>query len=159
MNGLDGVIERVARAIHDSYRAEQRERGATVDAAAARPWSRLTKDLKEANRAQARDITVKLELIRCTITPGERDFAFTRAELERLARHEHVRWMTQRTEAGWTYGRVRHTARRKHPSLVSWAELSEVEREKDRDVVRRIPVVLAGAGLTVVRTSPGDRAG
>ena len=38
-----------------------------------------------------------------------------------------------------------------HPCLVSWDELPESEKDKDRDAVRNIPVVLAAAGLRVIR--------
>jgi hypothetical protein len=77
---------------------------------------------------------------------------FTRAEIEELAELEHERWMHERLAAGWARG-PRDDAARTHPSLVPWDELDEPEKEKDREVVRTIPELLASAGLTIARDS------
>ena len=60
--------------------------------------------------------------------------------------------MDERRADGWTLG-ARDDKARTHPSLVPWDELPESEKEKDRDVVRAIPDLLAAAGLTIVRDS------
>jgi len=41
--------------------------------------------------------------------------------------------------------------RKTHPDLVDWEELAEAEKEKDRNMVRNIPVFLAQAGFQVER--------
>ena len=131
-------LEDIARAIHEHYLAEQRRTGAG-SAAAMVSWEDLDEDLKQANRDQAADIETKLARIGCAITSLTPPFAFTDDEIELLARREHRRWLAQRRTA------------RPHPSLVGWGELSESERDKDRQAVRNIPSVLAEVDLAVVR--------
>ena len=120
-------------------------------------WADLTDDLRAANVAQARDITRKLARVGCTVEPlsgrRTRPVEFTEAEVEELSINEHGRWSRQRRQAGWRYGPVRDNAAKLHPCLVSWARLPESEREKDRDVVRRIPGLLAEVGLRILRPS------
>ena len=40
-----------------------------------------------------------------------------------------------------------------HNVLVPWKELPEDEKEKDRDLVRGIPVILARAGYAIVKVN------
>ena len=139
------MIERLAQRIHQNYLATFAPHG--------RPWRDLSEDVREANRAQARDIDAKLASVgaRMDVVASATPFVFTDVEVDRLAKEEHQRWAQQRMRAGWTYNAVRDDARKQHPMLVSWDELPELERAKDRDAVRNIPVVLAHVGLHVVR--------
>jgi hypothetical protein len=147
-------VDQIARAIHEHYLAEQARDGVSAGSTAAMTsWDNLDGDRREANRAQARDIGAKLDTIGCRVGRGTaaRGFAFTDEELETLARHEQLRWAAQRTAAGWVYGATRNDAAKVHPCLVSWDELPESEKDKDRDAVRNIPAVLAAAGFRVIR--------
>jgi hypothetical protein len=150
-----GLIEQLAQAVHENYLREQLADGAVMGTAEAlRPWAELDEDLREANRAQARDIAAKVDEIGAVVAqaePGAPPFAFTAAELDRLAREEHARWSAQRRRAGWKYGKVRDNSKKVHPFLVSWEKLPEAEKQKDRDAVLNIPAVLARVGLAVVR--------
>src|SRR5690349_18015984 len=51
---------------------------------------------------------------------------------ERLAEHTHDVWAAQRATEGWTWGPERDDARKLHPDLVPYSELSESEKEYDR---------------------------
>jgi hypothetical protein len=144
----DAVIDTLARATHENYLADQGSDGPQ--------WANLREDLREANRAQIRAIPEKLASIWASIeqgTPSE-PFAFTPAELERLAKVEHRRWMAQRRRAGWVYAAVRDDRRKQHPMIVEWERLPEYERDKDRRVVSRIPDLLARVGMHIVRRPP-----
>jgi hypothetical protein len=79
---------------------------------------------------------------------------FTPGELETLSRQEHERWMRDRIADGWSYGETRDDARKIHPSLRSYDEISEAEREKDRDAIRDLPRMLAEAGFEIHRVGP-----
>ncbi len=139
------TIELLARAIHDNYLAAQHGTASSV------PWRELPERLKESNRAQARDIPAKLARIGCTIQRGQgRPFTFTTDELDRLSEEEHERWVVQRISAGSANG---ERGLENHPEIVPWAQLPEIEREKDRDAVRNIPTVLATVGLAVERSA------
>ena len=79
---------------------------------------------------------------------------FTDAEIEELARLEHQRWSREREADGWTYGPQRDNARKIHPDLVPYDQLSESAKDKDRRAVVRIPALAALIGLVVVRSRP-----
>ncbi|HJR06609.1 MAG TPA: TRAFs-binding domain-containing protein [Pyrinomonadaceae bacterium] len=52
---------------------------------------------------------------------------------ELLAKNTHEIWAQQRLSEGWRYGAERNDERREHPGLVSYEELSEVEKQYDRN--------------------------
>ena len=147
------IIERIARAIHERYCRNQRNRKPASDPA-LQPWDALPESLRDSNRAQAEAIPGKLGLLgyRIAGSGAAPVTALTDGELERLARAEHDRWVEERREAGWTLGPERDVERRRTPHLVPWEELPEEIREYDRDAVRAIPAVLAEAGLGVYRS-------
>ena len=64
--------------------------------------------------------------------------------VERLAENNHDVWAKRRIEEGWTYGRKRDDAKKKHPDLVPYSDLSESEKEYDRDsVVATLKAIVA----------------
>jgi hypothetical protein len=152
----EALIDRLAEAVHENYLREQLADGVSMGSTASlRPWAELDEDLRESNRAQARDIAHKVAAVGASIVAADDAdpaFAFSDAEIEALAREEHSRWSAQRGAAGWVPGRTRDDARKVHPFLTSWETLPEAERDKDRDAVRNIPCVLAHVGLAVTRT-------
>jgi TrkA-N domain len=143
----------LARAIHERYRRACIAQGDTpATNSSLVPWAALPRHLKESNYAQAEHINVKLAAIDCAIgpaTPGADRFTYRNAEIEQLARMEHQRWMDERLAAGFHYGRVRDGNH--HPDLVAWDQLSPESREKDLDVVRHLPELLAETGLRILR--------
>ena len=52
--------------------------------------------------------------------------------IETLAENVHDQWAARRIEEGWAYGPERSDADRLHPSLVSYTDLSEAEKQYDR---------------------------
>jgi ryanodine receptor 2 len=52
---------------------------------------------------------------------------------ERIAENVHDVWAVARITDGWTYGTVRNDASKQHPCLVPYEELSENEKEYDRN--------------------------
>lgn len=52
---------------------------------------------------------------------------------EKLAENTHDVWAEGRIREGWTYGEQRDDAAKKHPCLVPYSELSESEKEYDRN--------------------------
>jgi hypothetical protein len=147
--------EHIARAIHERYLTQQLAAQVSMG---ARPsmtvWEELPEEIRDANRAQAAGIRAKLDQIGCTIgvrTPDVAEFSYRGNELEELSKLEHDRWSQDKIAAGWTYAPVRNDSAKQHDCLVPWSELSEVEREKDRDAVRNIPGILAEVGLQPVR--------
>jgi len=52
---------------------------------------------------------------------------------ELLAKNTHENWARQRLSEHWRYGAERNDERREHPGLVSYEELTEVEKQYDRN--------------------------
>jgi hypothetical protein len=149
----EDLVERLAQAIHDRYLLKQLGDGVVEGSMAFRQWPDLDRGLRQANRQQARDIGRKLRLVGCTVAPAaahDEPFAFAEAEVEVLARLEHERWHAERLSEGWQYGR-RDDLTKHHPHLIPWDEIPESARGNNRQSVRDLPVVLADAGLRIIR--------
>ncbi len=120
---------------------------------ALRPWADLADDYRDANRAQVADLPNKLFLLGYELAPSHgisaAEMQITPQQLEQLSIREHIRWMTERARQGWVYGAVRDNARKHHPSIIPWDDLSEGEKQKDRDTVINLPVLIEKAGFRV----------
>jgi voltage-gated potassium channel Kch len=124
---VNGSLDARAREIHDSYVATQSKgKKPPQNNPALVPWASLPESFRAANRAQADNIQIK------TVQLSEnRSNEF----IESMAEAEHRRWMAERILSGWRYGDPRDDAKKLHPSIRPYAELSEPEKEKDRDTV------------------------
>ena len=101
---------------------------------------------------RADDVAAMLDKIGAVIIPvrdGGKPLDMDAAEIEVLAQEEHKRWMRMRRSSGWRRGLVKDNASKIHPSMVPYEELSEAERDKDRERVIRLPQLLASAELGV----------
>ncbi len=161
---LEGqVLEDLAAAAHEVYcdamRAKGYRYGPTTDdalktCASLVPYSELPEELKEGNRANVRDIPTKLAVAGYIMLPArsnEPPFNFPSEALELLAEAEHERWMQFRLDDGWSYAPHMDPAQRLHNCLVPWEKLPEEEKEKDRNLVRAVPQILARAGYAIVK--------
>jgi hypothetical protein len=150
---LGGSFERIAVAIHRRWCAVQLLVGKEAPS-----WSELDESRKESNRAQARDIPVKLRSIGCTIAPlhdiSAPEFAFTDEEFETLTIAEHKRWVTERLKSGWQLG-PKDIKRKTSPYLIPFEELPDDIADADRDAVRQIPAALALVDLQIIRPTMG----
>jgi hypothetical protein len=75
-----------------------------------------------------------------------------KATMERLAEAAHKVWMKGKLRDGWKYGPVTDKGKKIHNCLVPYSQLSEADKESDRDMVRGIPGILAAAGYKMVKT-------
>ncbi|MGK5683397.1 RyR domain-containing protein [Actinoplanes sp. URMC 104] len=149
-----GTNEALARAVHEAYVRNEEALGETV---ATNPsvvaWADLPPHLRESNREQAWHIGHKLRMIGYAAVPATgavTPVTLADADVEMLAKVEHLRWTTERRAKGWTHGELRDDDRKQHPDLVDWDRLPPRRQEKDRAAVRAIPSCLAAAGLTLV---------
>lgn len=154
-SALTASVERVARdVIYPAWVREVTSRGRTPEYASFDDQPEL---LQESNRDQARDIPAKVRALGYRIAAigksggAGRVTAFAPAEAEYLAYLEHRRWMEERLRNGWTWGEKRDDARRTHPDLVPYDELSEASKALDRLAVGSLLTVLEEAGLGVYR--------
>jgi nucleoside-diphosphate-sugar epimerase len=157
--------EVLARAKHDEYvRAEARRGITAADNRSLSPWDELPAALKDSNRRFADGISAKLAAAGCVLVPApladpeDPGFTFTEDEVEEMAVQEHDRWWRDLERDGWTAtDGPKDPERKLHPLLVPWQELSEDDRDRDRDPVREIPAMLARAGFRLVRVQQGDQ--
>jgi len=148
------VLEDLAEAAHEIYREGLEERGEQTYAAAV-AYNDLSEDLKQQNRQNVHDIPFKLASAGYVMIPArsnEPPFDFPGDALERLAEIEHERWMHAKLANGWRYGLQTDKDKKLNQCLLPWNELPEEEKEKDRDLVRGIPKMLARAGYAIVKT-------
>ncbi|CAJ65310.1 MULTISPECIES: NAD-binding protein [Frankia] len=154
--GDTDLIERFARASHERYLDTERRRGNAMGSRRAMvAWADLPDDLRDSNRAQAAQFGEVLRAQALMLMPAgeaDADFAFTVGEIDELAQQEHERWRREREAKGFALGPTHQDgADRRHPAMVDWSALSEIDRDRDRDVIRSLPAILAHAGLRIVR--------
>ncbi len=121
-------------------------------------YAELPDFLKEQNRLYVRDIPAKLAAAGYIMIPArsnEPPFNFPGEPMETLAKAEHERWMQSKLDDGWVYASETDAAKKIHTCLVSWEQLPEEEKVKDRDLVRGIPEILARAGYAIARSDKG----
>jgi hypothetical protein len=75
-----------------------------------------------------------------------------RETLEKLAEAAHKVWMDGRLRDGWKYGLVTDKEKKIHNCLIPYDDLSEDDKESDRDMVRGIPAILAAAGYRIAKS-------
>ena len=68
---------------------------------------------------------------------------------ERLAENAHDIWAERRLSEGWTYGPQRDDAARRHPDLVSYADLPDSEKQYDRDAVMETLKAIIALGYKI----------
>ncbi len=147
------TIEDMARAVHAAWRTGDWSKAAHLD----RPFGVLAEADKEESRAAARRIVQGLASIGLQLAPrGEGPAAdgveaLIEANLEKLAAAEHEAWRNHRAANGWSYAPARNDAAKRHPSMVAYDDLPEIEKEKDCVVIRNYPAAAAAAGLQIVK--------
>lgn len=55
--------------------------------------------------------------------------------IELLAENVHEQWSAGKIKDGWKYGKRHNDRLKEHPSIVPYQELSELEKEYDRNTV------------------------
>jgi len=154
---LGGTHELLAQSIHQEYIRQQMLFNTDLPQTDSMlPWEMLPEQLKESNRCQADRIGLKIKSVGCRIAPltdwNPVLFEFTIGEIEVMAQLEHTAWANQLQSDGWVYeAGCKNTDHKTHPNLVSWVDLPETEKEKNRTNVREIPRFLARAGFQVER--------
>ncbi len=73
------------------------------------------------------------------------------ARIEDIAKNVHEVWAQSRIEQGWTVGDKRDDALKKHPCLVPYDALPEVERDYDRNTVEQSLKMAMKLGFKISR--------
>ena len=70
---------------------------------------------------------------------------------ERIAENVHDVWAESRIREGWSYGEQRDDATKKHPCLVPYSELSDSEKEYDRNTAMETLKLITKFGYKIVK--------
>jgi hypothetical protein len=143
-------IKRVAPAINATYK---RRFG-------GKSWAKLSKFLKDSNRAAAGRMIHLLAMVHLRLNDGaETNTDDERAVrdhieyyLEALAKAEHDLWAEWHVAQGWrwTSETKKDEKRKLHPDLRPYAELKTGESNKDRRQIRAFPDFAKAAGMKIV---------
>jgi hypothetical protein len=160
------VVEGLAKACHDAYRANREadgwEYGEVLDSANRKspllvPYDRLSEGEKEANRLTARLTEAKLREVGFSNEPsGASDRPGVSADqyalqADRLAEIEHDIWLRDRLLSGYEWAEETKKSLRQNKHIAPFATLAVSEQDVDRAIVRSIPQVLAESGYRLVQ--------
>jgi len=68
---------------------------------------------------------------------------------EKLAENTHEIWSLQRIQQGWTYGPERNDQKKEHPNLVPYDELSEEDKNYDRNTAMETLKMIISLGYKI----------
>ena len=68
---------------------------------------------------------------------------------EKIAENVHENWAAQRISEGWTYGEKRDDAKKQTPCLVPYSELTESEKEYDRNTALESIKLIVALGYKI----------
>jgi hypothetical protein len=155
--------EVIAKAIHDYWYAhitqERRDRGGPY----CMPYDQLDDKCKATNIAAAMRISeilglIGYELKKGTATANEETLVKQKLleKIDLLAEAEHLGWDEQSHLDDWVYGPKFDEEKKIHNLLVSYDELPEVEKKKDRAAVMNYPDNVRLAGFKIVQCKTED---
>ena len=138
-------VETVAQAIHEMYR--KNNPGSQYDI----PWESLRDDILQSNRDQANAFLEHIAFLGLAVggEGGAERKQLSGEQIEAVAERIHDVWVRSKKETGWVLGEIRDDEKRIHPLIVSYDELPETEKDKDRAIARSIVPLLNAAGIKV----------
>ena len=164
------MIRKLARAIHARYLHEIKNQSTRADSSffynpgnSENPYvsdfDDLQDDIKYSNIDNAFHIPTKLLSIGYKIRQVKKGFKpfalhLTQEEIETMSRVEHIRWSWEKRLNGWAFGNDKDEIKKTHPSLVPYEQLSESEKQKDRELVKLIPAFLHDIDYEAFPVSP-----
>ena len=69
--------------------------------------------------------------------------------MEQIAENVHENWARSRLDQGWVLGAERSDAKKTHPCLIPYEELSEVEKDYDRQTATQTLKLILALGYTI----------
>ncbi|MCK5267817.1 MAG: hypothetical protein KAR07_06605, partial [Spirochaetes bacterium] len=119
----------------------------------------LPDDIKSSSIDSAYHIATKLLSIGYAIKEENNEaeqilLYLSKSDIETMAKLEHERWAWEKRLSGWTYAPERNNKNKKHNCLVPYDELTELEKEKDRDQVKLYPALLKAINYKIIPLSP-----
>ena len=153
-NAPEGIM---AKKIHELHRGNLNKSTITDNSINNVDWEDLSLHFKLSNINQARNYPEYLAKHGLKIvdigSEGEPvDEEYYKNLVEKLAKEEHNRWMEEKIRDGWKYGKIKDVKQKTHPCIMEWEELDEYTKNKDRNPIREIPIVLAMIKKCIVKS-------
>lgn len=70
--------------------------------------------------------------------------------IEKIAKNVHEVWAKNRIDEGWTYGAERNDELKQHPCLIPYEELSEIEKDYDRNTAISTLKLICKLGFKII---------
>ncbi len=158
------LLMKIARVVHATYLREivkQNDGSTRTKRMEEAEFNQLPFEIIQSNIDNAVHLPTRLLAIGYRIRPVRKGFKpralhLDEQEIETMAKVEHLRWSWEKRLNGWTYGEVKDSRIKRHPCLVPYNELSENEKEKDRELVRLTPAILRDIRYEAYPVSPGQ---
>ena len=117
------------------------EASASNEAVREAEWRKLDGFTRYSNVSSVDYHEIRKQMLQKLTGSDRTDESAYQPYLELFAELEHIRWCRYHLLNGWTYGipesgKAKDTEQRIHRSLIPYRELSETEKEKDRETVR-----------------------
>lgn len=157
------LLVKIARVVHARYLHEMMKQ-ASLSAGAKRseasgfddlPGGILKSNIDFAVHLQTRLLAIGYRIRPVRKGNKARALHLDDLEVETMAKVEHLRWSWEKRLDGWIYGEEKDSLNKRHPCLVPYDELSEQEKEKDRELVRLTPAILRDIRYEAYPVSPG----
>lgn len=158
------VQDILAKRIHEDYfntyvADDKYQEPPLDDGTALHPWDHLNEWYRDSNRFVVAHMEIKLRTGSLEKTDEANTSnpvsAFAAADIETLAEMEHRRWVAFHRMGGWQYAKSRKDCARQHPSIRPYYELTEKEKQKDRDSVTGVFSNLGLVGQVAIPFRPG----
>ncbi|AHF08676.1 RyR domain-containing protein [Desulfitobacterium metallireducens] len=145
-----GMCKELAKMSHEMYLEAELAKSPNKDLQAVTHWKNLNETYQKSNISQIqfhieRFIDSNIAIRQKTLP--NKEFVFNDEDLLELSKAEHDRWYKERIRDGWVYGDKRDNSRKVHNNLVPWEQLSKEDKQKDTDVILRIPLLFNKIGL------------
>lgn len=171
----DKIAEKLARAVHSRYCKLMQDLKQDTEAKKiysdlyivddknqqyfTKSFDELADSIKQSNIDNAYHIPTKLLAIGYGIREREKSediplLYLSNDNVETMAMVEHDRWSWEKRLNGFRYAPTRDDNYKKHNCLIPYDELTELEKEKDRILVRMIPSLLQDIGFVPYALNP-----
>lgn len=149
-------IDRIAPAIHEAYRQQQKKWGALSPENDV-SFDELDVFSRRSNIAAAERMLRLLALAGLTLADGEASEQEEKKSTQHLeyyllglAEAEHQKWMDWHFAQGWKYSKTKNKKENRHDCLLPFSELDASNKNKDRATIRAYPQYSRLAGKKIV---------
>jgi hypothetical protein len=146
-------MELLAREIHNDYIANQKLSGDSIYVEEA--FDKLEPSSRYSNLRQAMNMDKKMRKLGYALVPDSFEDEAVKTLpseiIEQYAILEHEDWANGKMDFGWKYAPVRNDEEHLHDCLVPWAELSEIQKDKDRRAAQNVNKLVQLAGMKVIK--------